>query len=202
MTGTLEFSEVSFTLTDLLVAAYNITANTYGTPASMAVGQTLEVESDHDTDKLAGYGAYRRLLSVAKGAKLKFGGGGIDSNVVAILAGATNSTSGTTPNQRRRQLFSAGGGGLPYFGVIGVAATDDGGLALIGLQCCKLDKYPTIKADGKENKFNMWESEGYAIPIAVSGSDYLFHKQDQETASNWTTPSTGANFLAFFTGPV
>jgi hypothetical protein len=200
MPGTLEFSEASLTLSDLLVAAYNISANTYGTPASMAVGQTLEIDWDFDNDDLVGYGATSRISSVPRAAKLKFGGGGVDSNIMAIIAGISNATSLATAHRRRRQLFGAGNQ-LPYFGCIGVADTDDGGVCVLGLQSCKLSKYPTFKADGKTNKFNMWESDGKATQVAIGGVNYFLVKQDYETKADWTAvlPATGANFLAFFT---
>ena len=199
MPGVFEFGEVNYTLSDLIVAAYNKTANTYGTPATMASGQTLEVDSEHDTDKLQGYGVTTGLLSVARGAKLKFGGGGVDTDVMALISGISNYTSGLTPNQMRRSRFPAGGAGLPYFGCIGVGPTDDGGILAVGLQACKLDKFPPFKFDGKTNKFNMWECDGYAMPILISGSYFLHCARYYETASQWVAPTTGANFLAFFT---
>lgn len=198
MTGTSEFGEVSFTLSDLLVAAYNITANTYGTPVSAALGQTLDIDPEHDTDKLPAYGVTGRLLSVTRGAKIKIGHGGVDVDFLAVTGGVSNYTSNLTPNQRRRTRYPAGGAGLPYFGAIGVTATDDGGIAAVGLQACKLDKFPKFTADGKTNKFNMSESEGYAIPIAISGSLYLMTVRTYETASLWTAPANGTDFLAFF----
>jgi hypothetical protein len=199
MPGTSEFAEVSYTLSDLVVAAYDITANTYGTPISAAIGQSLEVDAEHDTDKLQGYGVTMRLLSVPRGAKIKLGMGGVDFDFLAAVAGISNYLSNLSPNQQGRSRFPAGGSGLPYFGAIGVSATDDGGLAAIGLQACKLDKYPTWTADGKTNKFNMSEVNGYAVPVAIGGSLYLHTVRRYQQASLWTPPTTGAEFLAFFT---
>lgn len=200
MPGTFEFGEVSYTLSDLLVAAYSISGDTFSTPASMASGQTLEVESDADTDQLKGYGVTTRLLTVVRGSKLKFAAGGVDTSVMAIIGGVANYTSGLTPNQKRRTRQPAGGGGLPYFGTIGTAPTDDGGLMALGLYACKLDKTPKFTFDGKENKFNMWESEGYAIPFVISGAYYMWVTRFYETASDYTTPADGTAFKAFFTG--
>lgn len=199
MPGSTEFAEISYTLTDCIVAAYNKTANTYGVPAALANGQIVEIEAEADNDQLRGYGKKTALLSVAVGAKIKVGAGGVDSNVVAIWSGSTNATSGTTPNQVRTMKFPAGGAGLPYWGIIGTAATDDGGLKIIGLQCCKLDTHPKYTLDGKENKFNVSETDGYAIPIDISSVSYLMVVKDVETASAWVAPLVGANFLNFFT---
>lgn len=199
MPGTFEFAEVSYTLTDCIVAAYNKTANTYGVPAALASGQIVEIEAEADNDELRGYGKKTAKLSVITGAKIKFGAGGIDSNVMAIVGGITNSTSGTTPNQVRVQKWGAGGAGLPYWGLIGTAATDDGGLKIVGLQCCKLDTFPKFTLDGKENKFNVSETDGSAIPIDISSVSYLMVTRDVETASGWVAPLVGANFLNFFT---
>ena len=188
-----------FSLSDVLVAALNITAGTFSTPASLASGQTLEIEPEHDTDQLRGYGVKTRLLSIPVGCKIKVGAGGIDFSVLAIMGGISNYTSGLTPNQKRRNRFPAGTS-LPYFGAIGTCPTDDGGLMAIGLYACKLDKYPTFSNDGKENKFNIWESEGYAIPFVISSTYYLMIAREYETPGDYTTPADGTAFGAFFTG--
>lgn len=199
MPGSIEFSENSYTLVDVIVAAYNKTANTYGTPAALAQGQIVEVEPQADNDQLRGYGVITALLSVITSAKIKVGAGGVDSNVMAILGGITNATSGSGSNQVRVQKWNAGGSGLPYFGMIGVAATDDGGYKIIGLQCCKLDAFPKYTLDGKENKFNLSETDGMAIPVAISTVSQLIIARDVQAASDWVAPLVGANFLTYFT---
>ena len=83
-----------------------------------------------------------------------------------------------------------------YTGVIGVAATDDGGYAVVGLQACKLNSQPVFTLDGNENKFNLSETEGYAVPVNSKLTRIKFY----ETASTFTAPTSGANFLAHFTG--
>ena len=197
MPGTSEFAEIAYTLTDCVVAAYNPTANTYGTPAALAHGQVVEVEPEADQDKLRSYGAYARGLSVLIGAKLKVKHGGIDFSVLAILTGMSNYTSGLTPNQVRTSDVDAGGQGLPRFGLLGVAATDDGGNLVVGLRNCLLDMFPKWTLDGEANKFFIGDTSGYAF--AVSGM--LIRAKAHETASLWTAPTTGADFLAFFTSP-
>lgn len=198
MPGTSEFGEISYTLTDCLISPYNKVANTFGAVTSLAVGQTVEIEPEADNDQLRGYGVKSALLSVIVGAKLKVGMGGVDISALAAMAGVSNYTSGLTPNQKRRTRFGAGGGGLPYFGLIGVTATDDGGYMACGLQACKLNTYPKYTLDGKENKFNMSETEGYAIPINIGGVAYLMTGRTFETPGDWTAPTDAASFLAFF----
>lgn len=199
MPGTFEFAENNFTLSDCIVAVYNKTANTYGTVDSLASGQTVDVDYDTDNDQQRGYGVVTGVLSVVVGAKLKIAAGGLDFSCLAIMAGVSNYTSNLTPNQRRRTRGPAGGGGLPYFGLIGVGPTDDGGLAAIGFQCCKLNQYPKFTLNGKDNKFNVSEMEGYAIPVNISNASYLPTIRTYETSSLWTAPNDAASFLAFFT---
>lgn len=198
MPGTPDYAEIQYTLSDLIVAEYSKTANTYGVVESLANGQTLDVEPENDTDQLRGYGKVSALLSVNIGAKLKLSAGGVDAGAFQIMTGTSNYTSGTTPNRMRRQRFQSGGAGLPYFGAIGVAPTDDGGKVAVGLQACKLNAHPKFSMNGKENKFNMQEIEGYAIPIAISGTDIVMTVRYFETASDWVAPTTAATFLAFF----
>lgn len=197
MPGTSEFAEIAYTLSDCIVASYNPTANTYGTPAALAHGQMVEVEPEADQDKLRSYGAYARGLSVMIGAKLKVKHGGIDFNVLAIWTGMSNYTSGLTPNQVRTSDVDAGGAGMGRFGLIGVAETDDGGRIAVGLRNCLLDAFPKWTLDGESNKFFIGDMSGYAF--AVSG--LLIRAKTYETASGWTAPTTGADFLSFFTSP-
>ena len=72
-------------------------------------------------------------------------------------------------------------------------------LKIVGLQCCKLDTYPKFTLDGNENKFNLSETDGYAVPVDISSVSYLMVTKDVETASGWVAPLVGANFLNFFT---
>lgn len=130
MQGTPDFGEIAYTLTGLIVAERNADGS-YETPVSISNGQMYVSEPEHDTDKLRGYGKYTRGLSVAVGCKVSLKMGGIDVDVLEIIAGATVSTSGTTPNQVRKVDLPAGGAGLGYFGVIGRVATDGGGVAVI-----------------------------------------------------------------------
>jgi hypothetical protein len=200
MPGTFEFGEVSYTLTDVIVASYNDVTNTYGTPAALASGHTVSIEPEGDNDKLMGYGVTTGMLSVVRGATLGFGAGGIDFSVMAIVAGLSTSTSGTGAQRVRKVLYPAGGEGLPYFGMIGVAATTNSGYAAVGLQCCKLDSHPKWTLDGKENKFNVSEVGGYAMPIQISSVYYLIVAKEIEDKTTWNAPATGGAFLTFFTG--
>jgi hypothetical protein len=199
MPGSPEFAEISYVLTDCIVAAYNKFANTYSTPAALANGQKVVIEAEADNDKLRGYGAYTAGLSVITGAKVVMGYGGVDVSIMTIIAGVSDSSSGSTPNRVRRNLWAAGGAGLPYFGLIGTAATDDGGLLVVGCQAVKLNTFPTYTLDGSENKFNINETDGYAFPVAISGTSYVMVARLIETASTWVAPTTGGAFLSFFT---
>lgn len=199
MPGVPEFAEISYVLTDCIVAAYNKPANTYSTPEALANGQKVVIEPEADNDKLRGYGAYTAGLSVVTGAKVTVGYGGVDINVMSIMAGMSDTSSGTAPNRVRVNRWAAGGSGLPYFGLIGTAATDDGGLLVVGCQAVKLNTFPTYTLDGSENKFNVNETDGYAFPVAISGTSYVMVTRLIETASTWVAPTTGATFLSFFT---
>ncbi len=197
MPGTFEFGEIPYTLSDFVVAAYNPTADTYGSPASVAGGQLLEVEPETDTDKLRAYGAYVRGLAVHIGAKLTWSAGGVDFSVAAIISGVSNQTSGADPNQVRTMDLRAGGSGMGRFGVLGMAVTDDGGLFIVGLRNCLLDKFSKWSLDGKTNKFFTGDVPGYAF--AVGGQ--LMRSKQHQTASGFTVPADGTAFKAFFTAP-
>lgn len=194
MPGTSEFGEIAYTLTDLIVAYYDKINDLYGTPSAMAVGQQLVVDPQSDTDELRSFGVIGELLSVPTHAKLTLDAGGVDFSAFAAITGDNTVTSGSSPNQRRTQDRAAGGQGLPYFGVIGVGATTGGGVAIVGLRCCMLDKKPKYVLDGKANKFNMSSAEGKAIPLAGK----LERLRQYQTASDWTAPATGSDFKNFF----
>jgi hypothetical protein len=197
--GTREFAELNYTLSGLMVAQYLIRTNTYGPPASLADGQMFEIEFECDNDKLPAWGAYAALLSVAKGAKIKMGAGGVDADVLHSVGGMTNVTSGAAGSRRRKSRLLAGGAGLNYYGALASGPTDDGGLLVIGLQACKLNTFPKWTFDGKTNKFNMSETEGYAIPRTINNSFVLGTFEFWEDAADFVAPTNAAEFLAFFT---
>ena len=199
MPGTHSFGEVTFSLADLLVCAYNITLDQFqGEVVALADGQMLKVEPEADTDRQRGYGAIVRTLAVPIGAKLTLGMGGIHVASYLIMTGAETNTSDTTPNQVRTLDDNAGAtAALPYFGVIGLGITDDGGYAAIGMKACKLDKQPDYTLDGTANKFNISETAGYAVPI----SNKLFRRKFYETTTLWTAPANATQFGQFFSVP-
>lgn len=200
MPGTFQFAELNYNISDVYINAYNITANTYSaTVDNLASPGDIMFDPDHDTDKLLGAGVTTRMISVQKGAKLTWSGGGLDRSVLATITGNTFSTSGLTPNQITTSKSTAGGAGMPYFGVICTGPTDDGGLLACGVQCVKLDKEPSVKFTGTESKYNTWECEGYAIPIVISSAYKLLVRKFYETAADFTAPTNAATFLSFFT---
>ena len=193
MTGTPEFGELSYTLTDLLISEYNAD-NTNETPISVANGQMYVSEPEHDTDQLRGYGQKVEGLSVPVGSKVSLKMGGIDYSVLAAMGAVTISGSGTTPNQVNTIDAPAGGAGLGYFSVIGKVAATNGAIAVIGHRKIMLDVIPKLTADGESNKFNISEAAGYSFPV----SNKLFRIKTYETAADFTTPVDGTAFAAFF----
>lgn len=197
MAGERQFGELAYTLKSLIVASYNPVTDTYGTPEVVADGQLIVGEPESDTDKLRGYGVYTAGLSVAIGAKVSFKAGGIDFSALQIITGITNSVSGASGSQIRRAKFTAGGNGLPYFGVIGVGAIDGGGVAVIGFPKVMLDMYPKYELNGETNKFNIWETAGYAF--TPQGSTFFYVLEQHETSATWEAPADGTEFKAFMT---
>lgn len=189
-----EFAEISYTLVDLVVARYNKNTGAYGTPERVEDGQMFVAEPESDNDKLRGYGVYTEGLSVPIGCKISLSMGGVDFSVLGIIAAITSASSGTTPNQVRTVDTPAGGSGLPYFGVLGVAATEDGGTVIMGHKRVKLDAVPKYTMDGTQNKFNLSEAAGYSFPE----NGKLHRIKAHETAANWTRPADGTAFAAFF----
>ncbi len=187
------FGEVMYTMSGLLVASYNPTADTYGTPALVSGGQTLDVEPEADTDQLREYGAIVETLAVIKGAKLKFSTGGYDYSVVAILSGFAEVISGTDPNQKRTMKVKGSGRGMGYFGAIGEAEATDGSKVLVGLPKAMLNTFPKAMMNGQEVKFSTSETEGYASANPAKDVMVL-----QVWQANWTRPTTGAEFKTFF----
>lgn len=197
--GVFIYNEVPFALSTIYVSAYNITTNTYGaTVANIAAPQLVEVDADHDTDILQGAGKNQRMISVLKGMDLKLAAGGIDFDAMTIMTGGTETSSGSSPNRRRLFRVPAGGSGLPYFGMVCVGRTDDNGLIVAGMQCCKLKKTPKFTLDGKENKYNISEAEGYALPVTVGSAAYALTIRTYEAEGDFTVPTDAATFLAVF----
>jgi hypothetical protein len=188
------FGELAYTLTDLVIAAYNPTTDTFGTPETVDDGQMFVAEPEADTDKLRGYGQYTAGLAVPIGSKITFKSGGLDFSALAIIAKALVSESGASGNRVRTTKLPAGGAGLGYFGAIGVAATDDGGVLVVGHYKVKLDTTPKVELNGETNKFIVWETAGYSFPVG----GFLEVMKNYEAAGDWVKPATGVAFKNFF----
>jgi hypothetical protein len=200
--GAQEFGEVIYLCTNIIVASYNSVTDTFGTPISLAVGQMLTVEPEADTDQLRTYGVVGDVLSVPTGAKITLGAGAIDRDALGAIGGAANYTSGLTPNRVVTTDWKMGEDGeLPYFGAIGTARGTNGVLVAVGIQKAKLNVQPKYTLDGKENKFNLLEIEGYAAPVERSNIWMGVRTKTYETASDFTAPADATAFKAFFTSP-
>lgn len=192
-----EFAEVSFSLKEILLMRYNINTGAYtGTVVSLDSDQMLSIETEADTDDLYDSGVATRGLTVVKRATFTLGAGGYDVSALSIITGSSSSTSGTTPNQIATMAHALGGAGLPYFGMIGVAPTDDGGVFTVGLKICKLNAVPGVEWDGKESKFSTSEVEGRVFGDSTTLK--YFWTRRFELASNWDSlrPTNAATFLA------
>ncbi len=195
-----EFGEVPFGLQELLFMRYSIGSGAYtGTVVNMDSDQLFSVEPQSDNDEMRDSGAITRALSVFTKMNWTIGMGGWDVDALAIVTGSSSSSSGSTPNRVRTTKHFAGGAGLPYFGMIAAAPTDDGGVFVLGLKICKANAKPAAEWDGKENKFHVSEVEGVAIADAAN-SNIIFVDKQYETAADWTAakPTNAATFLAFF----
>jgi len=203
MPGVASFGEVIFVLGDLIVAPYDVDNDAYGAPFSLVHGQQLMVEPESDTDDLRSYGVIGDMLAIPVAANITLGQGAMDRDGFRIVAGSNDYTSGTTPNRVVTVDFKAGlDGDLPYFGAIGVGRTTGGGYAVVGLQKCKLGNQPNFSLDGNQNQFMVQEIEGRAIPVVRNNIQMNIRLKIYETDTDWTAPTTGSAFKAFFTSPV
>jgi len=191
--------ETPYTLTNLIVSAYDISDDSYSdTILELPDGMMMVAEPESDNDKMKAYGRYTRGLSVPLGSKVNFKSGGVHFASLEALANASSATAGVAPNQVITVDVPAGGQGMGYFGVLSVSAVDDGSLFVMGHKQVMLNTPPKIEQDGENNKFMNWESEGYSFPFDISSSPFLYRIKRFETPSDFTVPVDGAGFLAFF----
>lgn len=202
MPGVSEFGEIIYVLGDLLVAKRDDANDLYETPISLAIGQSLMVEPETDSDDLRSYGTKAEGLRIPIGSKITLSGGALDRDAFYAIAGFAGNSSGTTPNQVVT-VDAKGGidGAMPYFGVIGVGVTTSGGKVAVGLQKCKLDNQPKFSLDGSQNKFVIQEIEGYGFVYTRSSIQMNIRAKFYETDTDWTAPANGTDFKAFFTAP-
>jgi hypothetical protein len=194
------FAENPYSLSNLIIASYNITADTYGTPVEVPDGLTCSIEFQADSNVQRGYGAVKRGISVVTHATLAFSSGGVPFALMPILTGSTNNTSSSTPTRVKSMKHRTIGKSLPYFGAIGTAATDDDGTFVVALACCKLDTRPAFGLSGEENNYIMSEAAAKAFYI-TRGSEYILdHAVFFEDEDDWTDliPTSGTEFKDVF----
>jgi hypothetical protein len=169
-----------YTLTDLRVARWDGTQ--YGTPVSLAEGQTLEFEPQGDTDQKKSYGIVTRLLSVFTMVNITIGAGLIQANAWWVMAGVDKSETGDSGDKIQTLGIDGGGAGLPYFGVTGNFASDDAG---------DVDAPPSLASE--QNQFILPESSAVGIANLLSANPkrILWIDQNQQA-------KTISDFNAFF----
>lgn len=151
---------ISYSIDSMDVAALDITANSYGTPASMLWVQGFEPDSQIADDDLMNRGALERSLSVLTHYEGTIMGAGLQAAILAILQGSSNSLSGTTPNQVRL-IDINGGTNAPYWGCIAHLPIDQSGVLLWGFAMCQLSN--RLSGSMEQNQFVVPELEFRAL---------------------------------------
>lgn len=154
-----------YTVSRITVAAWDFTAEAYGTPASFNSAQGINVDPQLDTDMLKNYGAMERALSILthyEGAVVR---AGIDAAVQMIVEGITSSLSGST----RQVLGMAGGVNAPYFGLIAHLPMDDGYVMLWGHPLCMAASQMAIEIE--QNKFALPEFKYNALRLRIANGN-------------------------------
>jgi hypothetical protein len=176
-----------YTLTDLRVARWD--GATYGTPISLAEGQTLEFEPQADTDEKKSYGRMTRLLSVFTHVNITIGVGLIQANAWWVMVGLEQAETGDSGDKIQSLGVDAGGAGLPYFGVVGNFASDDAGDVVIGIPRVKLDAPPSLSSE--QNQFILPESSAKGIVNLLSTKPnrllWIDQNQQAKVISNFNT---------------
>jgi hypothetical protein len=158
------YGERLFTLTALTVAPWDGAA--YGSPVAVGDRQQLQVTPQMDTDEVKAGGVVVALLSVATHVTFTLAYARLQPAVLSVIATDSPTTSGSSPAAVTD--FGTMGGGLPYFGVMGAFASEDGGNVLIGLPLCKLDSAPAPAND--QNQFATYSVTGRGIANPASDS--------------------------------
>lgn len=183
-----------YSLWEILVADTNASASSYGTPVQLAKDQMLTVTPVHDTDDQRDSGQVTSFLSVGTHAEGSLQAGGMPIEALVAMAGFSSATSGAQVVITPRQT----GKNMPYFGLIGVAPTEDDRFIAIGLYKAQLQAVPEWSLDGTANA---WMTTEMSLKIAAHDTAKQYMKpvifdsyEDWETAK----PTDGTEFLAFF----
>jgi len=177
-----------FTLQSILIASFDITADTYGSPYDLDADQILEFDPQSDTDMMRDSGSVTRLLTVMTHANFTITQGGIDFLALGVM---TNGVSGQSYFEPE-----AGKTGLRYFGVLGVASLDNDGVIVGGLRACKLDTPPMMKFDGQANKFAVSDMKGKSIAVTASSVNRIYRFRRYASLAAWEAakPTDGTTF--------
>lgn len=184
----------AFNITSLVVCAQDVNGAHTGTPVELANGQTCEIDPESENLTQMGYGKTVELATILMHVNFSLSQGGIDLTAWPILAGATLGAYGSTPNQYQVAKRLSGGAGLPYFGLIGAAASTGGANLLFGLPHAKLDNMPSLNVE--QNAFVIGEAAGKSIANPSGIADLPLVIKRYETAGAITL--TSVYFDSFF----
>jgi hypothetical protein len=161
-----QFGDVVFNITDIRVTPMLANGTYLTTSFSLDLGSEMSFSPEHDQDTIKAYGMFTNRLSILTNVKGMLKQAAMDAAALWAMTGVGTSTSGVTPNQVATATLLGGGSGLPYFGVVGSFAAENGANVLVGLYKCQLDTLPQWTVE--QNKFRITEVGFFGMAASIS----------------------------------
>lgn len=132
----------------------------YATPTVVTAENTIEIETNNDTDSNMSKGRRRQMISVITHGTGKMTQGVFDLPAIAQMTHASESETGSTPN-RVTNFDVEFGDDLPEFGIIARLKSKQGAGGRFGMARCQLTKLPLFKVEQNkivvpELEFDFW----------------------------------------------
>jgi hypothetical protein len=108
------------------------------------------------------------------------------------VLGITVTESGSGSGASKRIAYPTGGRGLPYFGIVGQYASEDGGEVAMGIPLFMLD--PAYSLSSTQNEFVIHEMSGRGIANSASSS----YPENIPIIDQYASAQTINDFDAFF----
>jgi hypothetical protein len=159
------------------VAAWDASAETWGTPVVVRNLQSITIKPVMDNDKMRIYGADEHALAIIVAEELEMEFGGIDSEADEIMTGRTATDSGSGASETRRRK-TEGGEDLPYFGMAVQIAVDGGGDIHVYFPRVKLKSLLGIEM-AKENKFAIPKVTADVLRLRLDDGTTMYPVRDE-----------------------
>ena len=200
--GNYGFAELPFVLDEIHVMQADILNQTFmGDIVSAGGPQRLGFTGETHNPEAEVGGTTFRYATLLRRYNVSLELLGVDIQMHKVLTDGIE-TLNATNTQRNFYIPIGGTGGLPFVGLFGFGATDDGGAFAVAVPQMKLSNVPGFDMTGSSVEYSTGSMDGMALPSQIGGAGsqrFAVAIRLFDNYADLVLPTDAAGFKALFT---